>query len=48
MRRGDILDRLMCRHKVMLACRQYLDEQGFTEVVTPILGNLLRKEQETT
>lgn len=38
MRRGDILDRLMCRHKVMLACRQYLDEQGFTEVVTPILG----------
>ena len=38
MRRGDILDRLMWRHKVMLACREYLDEQGFTEVVTPILG----------
>ena len=37
-RRGDILDRLMWRHKVMLACREYLDEQGFTEVVTPILG----------
>ncbi|MEB2681361.1 aspartate--tRNA ligase [Chlamydia suis] len=38
MRRGDIVDRLMWRHKVMLACREYLDEQGFTEVVTPILG----------
>lgn len=38
MRRGRILDRLICRHKVMLACRQYMDSQGFTEVVTPILG----------
>lgn len=38
MRRGHILDRLICRHKVMLACRQYMDSQGFTEVVTPVLG----------
>ncbi|AFS22269.1 OB-fold nucleic acid binding domain protein [Chlamydia psittaci VS225] len=38
MRRGQILDRLVCRHKVMMACRQYMDKQGFTEVVTPILG----------
>ncbi|WP_348663613.1 aspartate--tRNA ligase [Chlamydia vaughanii] len=38
MRRGQILDRLICRHKVMMACRQYMDEQGFTEVVTPVLG----------
>lgn len=38
MRRGDILKRLIYRHKVMLACREYMDQQGFTEVVTPILG----------
>ncbi|QXE26576.1 aspartate--tRNA ligase [Chlamydia buteonis] len=38
MRRGQILDRLVYRHKVMMACRQYMDKQGFTEVVTPILG----------
>ncbi|MEF9519482.1 aspartate--tRNA ligase [Chlamydia crocodili] len=38
MRRGQILDRLIYRHKVMLACRQYMDKQGFTEVVTPVLG----------
>ncbi|EPP34881.1 aspartate--tRNA ligase [Chlamydia ibidis] len=38
MRRGQILDRLICRHKVMLACREYLDKHGFIEVVTPVLG----------
>ncbi|WP_201456567.1 aspartate--tRNA ligase [Chlamydia sp. 17-3921] len=38
MRRGEILDRLTCRHNVMLACRSFLSELGFIEVVTPILG----------
>lgn len=38
MRRGAILDRLIARHKVMLACREYMDQQGFVEVVTPVLG----------
>ncbi|ANH78463.1 aspartate--tRNA ligase [Candidatus Chlamydia sanziniae] len=38
MRRGEIFDRLICRHQVMLACRNYMDQQGFTEVVTPVLG----------
>lgn len=38
MRRGQILDRLISRHKVMMACRHYMDAQGFTEVVTPVLG----------
>lgn len=38
MRRGEILDRLICRHQVMLACRSYMHSQGFIEVVTPVLG----------
>ncbi|SPN73781.1 Aspartate--tRNA ligase,aspartyl-tRNA synthetase,Aspartyl/asparaginyl-tRNA synthetases,aspartate--tRNA ligase,tRNA synthetases class II (D, K and N) [Chlamydia serpentis] len=38
MRRGDILKKLICRHEVMLACRNYMDAEGFIEVVTPILG----------
>ncbi|WP_100934479.1 aspartate--tRNA ligase [Candidatus Chlamydia corallus] len=38
MRRGDIIERLICRHQVMLACRHFMDTQGFTEIVTPVLG----------
>lgn len=38
MRRGDIARKLITRHQVMLATRQYLDRQGFLEISTPILG----------
>lgn len=38
MRRGDIGNKLVLRHKAMLAIRQYMDSQGFLEVNTPILG----------
>ncbi len=38
MRRGDIADKLIMRHKAMLAVRKYLDAQGFTEISTPILA----------
>jgi aspartyl-tRNA synthetase len=37
-RRGDVAKKLMTRHQVMLATRQYLDRQGFLEISTPILG----------
>lgn len=37
-RRGDVAKKLIMRHKTMLATRQYLDEQGFLEISTPILG----------
>lgn len=37
-RRGNIANNLINRHKVMLATRNYLDKQGFIEVSTPILG----------
>lgn len=37
-RRGKILKNLISRHQVMLATRNFLDEQGFLEVNTPILG----------
>ncbi len=37
-RRGDISQKLIRRHKAMLATRQYLDQQGFLEISTPILG----------
>lgn len=37
-RRGDISNRLIHRHKTMLATRKYLDQQGFLEISTPILG----------
>ncbi len=37
-RRGDISKKLIVRHKAMLATRNYLDQQGFVEVSTPILG----------
>lgn len=38
MRRGEVLNRLVVRHQVMMACRRFLDQQGFVEVVTPVLG----------
>ncbi len=38
MRRGEITHRLVTRHQLMLAVRIFMDEQGFTEVMTPILA----------
>jgi len=38
MRRGPILNNMLLRHKAMMAVRAFLDKEGFTEVVTPILG----------
>jgi|694.fasta_scaffold35609_2 aspartyl-tRNA synthetase len=37
-RRGVISHKLIQRHKAMLAARQYLDDQAFVEISTPILG----------
>lgn len=37
-RRGDVAKKLATRHQVMLLTRKYLDEQGFLEISTPILG----------
>lgn len=37
-RRGDISQKLITRHKAMMATRRFLDEQGFLEIATPILG----------
>lgn len=37
-RRGDVANKLVTRHAAMLAARQYLDQQGFLEITTPILG----------
>ena len=37
-RRGSIIEKLVKRHKAMLATRLYLDKQGFLEITTPILG----------
>lgn len=37
-RRGDISNKLLQRHRAMLATRQYLDNEGFVEISTPILG----------
>ena len=38
MRKGKLLKNMAMRHKAMLFIRSYLDEQGFTEISTPILG----------
>ncbi|NGX57754.1 MAG: Aspartate--tRNA(Asp/Asn) ligase [Chlamydiae bacterium] len=38
MRRGEIGDKLITRHKAMLSVRNYLDQEGFLEIATPILG----------
>jgi aspartyl-tRNA synthetase len=37
-RRGKIADKLIVRHKAMMATRNYFDERGFLEITTPILG----------
>jgi aspartyl-tRNA synthetase len=37
-RRGDVAKKLIARHKIMMATRQYLDQEGFLEISTPILG----------
>lgn len=37
-RRGQIRDNLILRHQAMLKTRNYLSEQGFLEISTPILG----------
>lgn len=38
MRRGRIAQNLLTRHQAMIALRNYLDQHGFIEVMTPILG----------
>lgn len=38
MRKGPILDNLVIRHKAMMATRQFMDSEGFVEVITPILS----------
>lgn len=37
-RRGDIAKKLVTRHMTMLNTRKYLDQHGFLEITTPILG----------
>ncbi|MBA3603370.1 MAG: aspartate--tRNA ligase [Parachlamydiaceae bacterium] len=37
-RRGDIAEKLVIRHRAMIAVRNYLDSQRFLEISTPILG----------
>lgn len=37
-RRGDISQKLIQRHKAMLTTRKFMDQQGFLEISTPILG----------
>ncbi len=38
MRKGQILDNLVIRHKAMMATRRFMDTEGFIEVITPILS----------
>lgn len=37
-RRGDVAQKLVTRHRAMRATRNYLDEAQFLEIATPILG----------
>jgi len=37
-RRGDIMDKLIARHKSTQSIRSYLDGQGFLDIYTPILA----------
>ncbi len=37
-RRGKIQQNLVLRHKAMLAARNYLSNEGFLEITTPIMG----------
>lgn len=38
MRRGELLNNLLIRHQLVLSIRNFLNSQGFMEVVTPVLG----------
>lgn len=38
LRKGNLVNNLTLRHKVLLEARKYLDELSFTEINTPILG----------
>lgn len=38
LRKGNLINNLILRHKVLLETRKFLDSQEFTEVNTPILG----------
>lgn len=37
-RRGDIAQKLIMRHQAMMATRHFMDQNGFLEISTPILG----------
>lgn len=37
-RRGDIIEKLITRHKSMMAIRKFMDANSFLEISTPILG----------
>ena len=37
-RRGDIAEKMIIRHKVMLETRNYFDKHGFLEINTPLLS----------
>jgi len=37
-RRGEIANRLVMRHQLVLAARNYMDRNGFLEITTPILA----------
>lgn len=37
-RRGNVAQKLLLRHKVMMGVRNYFDNHGFLEIATPILG----------
>ncbi len=37
-RRGDVSKKLVLRHKTMLSTRNYMNENGFLEITTPILA----------
>ncbi len=37
-RRGDLAQKLVMRHRAMMAVRNYLNGEGFLEIATPILG----------
>ncbi|MCB1107176.1 MAG: aspartate--tRNA ligase [Chlamydiia bacterium] len=37
-RRGDVVQKLLMRHKAMMVTRAFFDKEGFIEINTPILG----------
>jgi len=38
MRRSEVIEKLVMRHKAMLLTRNFFDDQGFLEMNTPLLG----------